>query len=797
MLDQQARDTASETDPGVLSLGTNIITQELDTPRITDYYGHLVNFSKITVIQAQNAYEEARGLLNNVLSEREMCRGRLYTLKTEIERFGHELEEHRRHFNSDSVSPDDGESEHSMSQLALGICGDRDWLDKVSDKIDLIKAEEKRLTERVKTLRGDLKMKKAMLKGVEQQRSMYSSCLETSCREFEKLRSKVTIDFLEDFLEDSDSFSESTMEDSVADLAMGTGGCETTQSANADISWNRITKGIERPAEEASQQHMTTQLLDGTDGLELSQLAEDTDRLSRAPSQPPLTVPLQTNAQAQPAVCTTSGTIQVSQNSNSAEDRDRTRGLCQLFETDKECGHLISAEEIEPPQTQSPRRSLIIPLQYTPTKQLATASNIPGIEPVLERLENADENEIQASSQPSETVQEPEVSEQFNAAEAIQEPSVLQQTLELVKCFRMSNTEERTGLQEASFQPSNITLDMSPNAGLVEGHKQRRDVPPATSIVQEPDQSCPPEGCRRNFNPAALRTSPEDFDLPKPPEPSSISPGQEAATVSISTGVQRPEEPHIPQLAFEGMARSPANLMHNKIVLPPITSFAPAHDALQFSPLPSQTPQTHLLRTSISSNTMSQRATNGNLQTPVSEAGNGNPFWNPGLHFRECITNLLLNGEDDTELYTPTMAIYQRDLRTLVPDVGYLSDKIINEYLKCLAQYTNGRRESDIPDSCNKIAMIGSTDPIPPGLLKSLDAFSAIYVPIKLKIKLNSHWILAVLYPGSLGQRGRSEVYDSHQHWTDSSMTASDVLKLLKFRLGDEFNPRDWAVSAQ
>ena len=80
------------------------------------------------------------------------------------------------------------------------------------------------------------------------------------------------------------------------------------------------------------------------------------------------------------------------------------------------------------------------------------------------------------------------------------------------------------------------------------------------------------------------------------------------------------------------------------------------------------------------------------------------------------------------------------------------------------SRYTNARRESDIPDSCNKIVIIGSMDPIPPGLLKSLEAFSATYVPINVPIKLNTHWILAVLYPGSRGHRGRSEVYDSHQH---------------------------------
>ncbi|KFX93059.1 hypothetical protein V490_05023 [Pseudogymnoascus sp. VKM F-3557] len=566
--------------------------------------------------------------------EREICRERFYQLKSEIEWFGHELEEHRRHFYSDGGAPSDGETH----RLVLGISGDRDWTDKVSAKIDLIKADEARLTERAKSLQEDVKIKKAALKGVKQQRSRYSTCLESSCRALEKLRSIITIDFEESSPEDSDSSLESTMEDSVADSATNAGGGEITHSANADISPNGIAKGIGRLAEEANQQHMTTQSLYGTDGLEFFQLAEGTDGLPRRPSRPPLMVPLQTNAQEQPAVCT----IQVSQNSSSAEERDRVRDLCQLSEANEEREHLISAEETEPPQTQSPKRSLIVFLQHTPTKVLARASHIPGIGPVFKRLENADEIEIQGSFKPSEIEQQPEV---FNAAEAIQEPSDLQQTT--------SNTEKRTSLQEASTQPSDSTLHMSSSSALVEGRNQRRAVSLATSVAQGPDHSFPPEGCRRNFNPAVLRTSSEYFDLPKPLESPSISLVQEATTASILTGVQRPEEPHIPRLALEGLAQSPANLMQNKIVLPPITNFSPTHDILQSSALPSLAPKTHILETSISSNTMGQNTTNGGkLQTPVSEAGNRKPFWSPGLNFRERITDLLLNGEGDTELLT-------------------------------------------------------------------------------------------------------------------------------------------------
>ncbi|OBT60966.1 hypothetical protein VE03_09767 [Pseudogymnoascus sp. 23342-1-I1] len=435
MLDRQ--DSANKIAPSVLGLSSNIVTEELYMPRKAE---------------AENDYKETKGRLNNVLSEREACKERIYKLKSEIERFGHELEEHRRHFHSDGDASSDGESQLSITQrqLVLEISGNRDWTDKVSAKFDLIKAEEARLTKRAKSLQEDVKIKKAALKRVKQQRSRYSTCLETSCRVLEKLRSIIIIDFEEISPEDSDSSSESTMEDSVADSGTNTGGGEITHSAIADISANEIAKEIERLAEGANKQHMTTQSLDGTDGLEFSQ----------------------------PAVCTTSGAIQVSQNSSSAEERDRMRGLCQLSETDKEREHLI-----EPPQTQPPKRSLIVFLPYAPAKGLARTSHIPGIGPVLEPLENADDSEIQGSSQPSEIDQEPEVSEPFNATEAIQEPSVLKQTLELVKSFRRSNTEKRTSLQEASSQPSNSTLHMSSSSGLVEGRNQRRDVSLAISVA--------------------------------------------------------------------------------------------------------------------------------------------------------------------------------------------------------------------------------------------------------------------------------------------------------------------------
>lgn len=133
------------------------------------------------------------------------------------------------------------------------------------------------------------------------------------------LRSKVAKDIKEDSLDDSGSVSESIMEDSVADSATNTEGCEIMRSANADVPPNEIAKGIERLAEEANPEHMIQT-------RKSSQLAEDTDRLPRAPPRPSRIVPLQsTHAQAQPVVCKTTGKIQAPKTSKSADEREQKR----------------------------------------------------------------------------------------------------------------------------------------------------------------------------------------------------------------------------------------------------------------------------------------------------------------------------------------------------------------------------------------------------------------------------------------------------------------------------------------
>ncbi|OBT40493.1 hypothetical protein VE00_07910 [Pseudogymnoascus sp. WSF 3629] len=698
----------AEATPERQARDTTIVMEELDTPRITDDYRGLVSFSKTAVIQAQDVYEEARGLLNTVLTERKTCRERFSKLKREIEHYGDMLEDYRRQFDSEGVRPGDGESEHSMShQLALGICGDGDWIDKVSDKIDRIRAEEIELTRRLKSIQDDVEIKLAKLKRVEQQHSKFSACLQTSCKVFKRLRLKVTMGFIEDS-SDSDSVSESTMEDSVA----------------GDISPNRIAREIERQGE-ANQQRMM-------------------------------------------------------ENPKSNDEREQMRALSQLSETAEE-SELISTEEFQPPQI-SLQSSRIVVLQHTPATEVAGAS---GIASLSEPLGKTDRGEIQASSQPVEMDRVRELPGPFMTVEAVQVPQELPQTLGPVKAPKQSDSANGTSLQETS----NITIHI-PSSDLGEGRIQRQNVSLATRISKKPDQSCTPENRRRTQDPHTLTfvSIPAAFDTTiitgnhNSEEPhihrSDDAMALPAKNHDVHAGVmnQHPkQQPLIPTeadstaigSAYENVFRSeplspvlgpicsqsPANVMHNYAVLPPITSFSPTHDALQSS------------------------------------------GWIPSSSFQQRIRNLLVNREDKTEIPTRTGVIYRGELRTLVPEVGYLlGDAIINKYLKCLTQHTNARRGSDISDSCSKIAMIGSKDPIPPGLLKSLAACSEIYIPFKIE---NNHWILAVLYPGSFGQRGRSEVYDSHGHWTSNIMTTNYVSYFLKYRLGDEYSPGDWTQSTQ
>ncbi|KFX88697.1 hypothetical protein V490_07461 [Pseudogymnoascus sp. VKM F-3557] len=610
-LDRHARDTTYEAD-------LHDLTEELDMPRITDDYVDLVSFRKTAVVQARKVYEEAKGIFNNVLSERDTCRERLDKLILEIEQCGNGLEEYRRQFDSDSVQPGNGEPEHSTShRLALGICGDSYWIGNMSAKLDLIRAQKRHLTGRLKALRGDLEIKTAILKHHEQQSSMVSVCLQTSCTVFEKLRSKITMG---DSCEDSDSVSETTMEVSVTE----------------DTSPKYLAGGSERLDEETQQDMM--------------------------------------------------------ENSYSKEDRGQMREPSRLPET------------AELPQ---------IPLR----------------------------------------------------TEEIQIQQELPQTPEPAKGPKQSDTVNRTGLQETIPRPSSLTINI-PSSDLGEG----QNLSLATSISKQSDKS-------NSSEPSSISLLTEDTTIITEHRFSIPAEADSTATGSSYENVSKSKSR--PPVLGPSCSEPPANSMRNNIVPPPTSSFSPTDDALQSPVLQSPIPLRDL--------TASEAGTRNNFAT--------GPVWMPGPSFRERIGLALVNGDDKTKIPTLTGFTTRGDLRSLVPNPGYLlTDAIIDKYLKCLTQHINAQRErnvldSDTPYSSNKIAFIGSMDRITTGLLKDFATFYQIYIPIKLS---NCHWMIAVLYPGSSGQRGRTELYDSHQHWTNNIMTRDDVSYFLKYRLRNEYSPEDW-----
>ncbi len=94
---------------------------------MTDDYGSLMNFCKKVVTQAPNAYKEANNLLNSVATKRKKCKEHFYKMKSDVDRYGHELEKHRRLQYADDISAGVEELEDSIIQrLVLGISSDRD-----------------------------------------------------------------------------------------------------------------------------------------------------------------------------------------------------------------------------------------------------------------------------------------------------------------------------------------------------------------------------------------------------------------------------------------------------------------------------------------------------------------------------------------------------------------------------------------------------------------------------------------------------------------------------------------------
>ncbi|KFY97692.1 hypothetical protein V500_01957, partial [Pseudogymnoascus sp. VKM F-4518 (FW-2643)] len=184
------------------------------------------------------------------------------------------------------------------------------------------------------------------------------------------------------------------------------------------------------------------------------------------------------------------------------------------------------------------------------------------------------------------------------------------------------------------------------------------------------------------------------------------------------------------------------------MMLPLIAISSPTHAR---GPSALLSPQSHPLSASLSSHASRQDTMGGNPQTSLDSPGIGRrlptgPSWKPHASFKRGLTSSLVHGRDDT-IIAPAREVrflYRRDLITLVPHVKHLGDKIINEYLHCLAHYTNAQNSRNI-------TLIGSMDPVARDLLKRLARFSTILVPIKVR----THWLLAVLYPGHGRAKGQ------------------------------------------
>lgn len=222
-------------------------------------------------------------------------------------------------------------------------------------------------------------------------------------------------------------------------------------------------------------------------------------------------------------------------------------------------------------------------------------------------------------------------------------------------------------------------------------------------------------------------------------------------------------------------------MLQKLVPLPSATS--PAYTRRP-STLLSLTPRSHPPSTSLSSQGLGLHTTNDKPQTSnelsVPETGIGGGFStkNSSLHFQEKFNSLLIR----LTKIGAAPSLYERDLTTAVPSLEHLDDEIINEYLEFLVHYTKARSQRDMPNTCKKIAMIGSTDVIPHNFLKGIASFSTIFVPIKVRHQCPTdvppHWLLAVLYPRTLEQtQGRAEIYDSHENWIKNVMTANNVLQ--------------------
>lgn len=357
----------------------------------------------------------------------------------------------------------------------------------------------------------------------------------------------------------------------------------------------------------------------------------------------------------------------------------------------------------------------------------------------------------------------------------------------LIQPSEQGNTGNEICDEEILYLPSSIAVCMSSDANMAEECTRQQNVAPDASIAKELKQLYPPGSFIPTQDPhsatnAFIATAlPSFLDEADPLQsPNELPSNRQRPGTAISILTDNP-----PPFLEPRWSPSPPTMM-----LPPIAISSPTHAR---APSTLLSPQSHPLSASLSSHASRQDTMGGNRQTSLDLPGIGRrlptgPSWKPHALFQRGLTSLLVFGRDDT-IIAPAREvrfIYRRDLITLVPHVKHLGDKIINEYLHCLTHYTNAQ------NSCN-ITLIGSMDPVARDLLKRLARFSTILVPIKVR----THWLLAVLYPGHGRAKGQVKVYDSHPNWTKKVITASNVLRFLESRLGREFNPAHWILTSK
>ncbi|KFY65635.1 hypothetical protein V496_02437 [Pseudogymnoascus sp. VKM F-4515 (FW-2607)] len=433
-----------------------------------------------------------------------------------------------------------------------------------------------------------------------------------------------------------------------------------------------------------------------------------------------------------------------------------------------------------------------VEMQHTPTM----VSLEPDITQVSGHPENSNiRDHIRGLSQPLQTIQSSEHPKPFDTTEVIRKAQEDRLWTPLIQPSEQANTENKTVDEETLYLPG-IAARMSSDANMAEWCNQQRNVSPVANIAKEVEQLYPPGSFILTQDPhsatnAFIATAlPSFFDKSGPLQSSNELPsnGQRPGiAIPILTDKPPPFPPFLEPRCFP----SPTD-----IVLPPTAFSSTSH---------ARRPTAHPISTSLSSHALRQNTMGGNPKTKTSlkfpafktaigsQPRNG-PSWKPRSSFQNSLTSVLVFGRGDKEIATMGVRrglawfLYRRDLITLVPHVEHLGHKIVNGYLNCLMQYTNAQRGN------NSITMIGSTDYIQRGLLKRLAGFSTIYLPIRVR----THWLLAVLYPASLGgAKGRVKVYDSHPNSTETAISASDALQFVKTRLAREFNPSDWILTSQ